>query len=163
MDKSQFDIQNNYIENLRKEAERFRNDYISKLKQLISSSNILLKNLKDRDSKFVEYINLVEEFSFSDTLTSPSDLFPGIRTASEMADPQELADKASKMKNLADEVTAISKLTDGESRGITNQIKQCLNSLTEYVILSNQIYDAQLSLLQDLDSVYDIGSIARNT
>ena len=123
----------------------------------------MLPSLSSRDNLFRKYLKLLQEFQYSDKLTSPSDLFPGIRTAAEMADPQELATKAETMKNTAGQIDNLQKKSSSLNNSIVRGLKRCIAEICEYIQQENQIYDLAIDLLQDADSIYDIGQIAKNT
>ena len=76
---------------------------------------------------------------------------------------EELEKKADTMKAKALEINNNAKKIEVESRDVVVDIKRCLGLLTEYILQTNQIYDFELDLIKDMDSVYDIGMIAKAT
>lgn len=162
MEKKEFDQRLSLIQALRVEANKYRDEYTSRLKSLVDNSNAGLQTLKDRDEKFIKYLQNVSDFSYSDKLTSPSDLFPGIRTTSQMADPEELRSKTEEMKEEAMDIDNANKVSLLQTKLVMSDLRQALTAFSEYMTRSNQIYDIELELLEDLDSIYDISDLKKS-
>ena len=67
------------------------------------------------------------------------------------------------MKNLAMKVEEYNKQAELLGPHILQSMRKLFGLLSEVCIEENQIYDANVDILQDLDSIYDIGQIARAT
>ena len=151
------------IEDLINEANKLKIDMENIGNKVPSQLGSLLPNLAERDNLFIQYLNLLQDFQFSDKLTTPSDLFPGIRTASDMADPTQLNQKANEMKSFAGKINSLQKKSSILHDTILTSLKRCIAELCEYIQQENQIYDLALELLNDADSIYDVGQFAKNT
>lgn len=163
MDKKEFDTRISLISSLQKEAESIMTEFNSEVKYISEYGASFSTNVNNKIKMFTDYLSYINEFSFSDNLTTPSDLFPGIRTVSEMANPDEVKQKADKMKEISINIENTNKLVDTQARTLNTSFKRCYELFTSYYNISSQIYDLQLKLLEDMDSIYDIGAIARNT
>lgn len=163
MNDSEFTTQLNTIKMISAQADTAQKELSSRNEEMYKNASALVSKLAQRDKSLYEYMDLLKEFSFSDNLTSPSDLFPGIRTVSDMADPEELLSKTNKMKTLADEVSGNNKEVDVIINTLIISYKKQLSTLIELSKLENQSYDLSMDLLKDLNSVYDIGQLASNT
>lgn len=163
MDKIEFNQRMQLINNVRKEANFYREEASRLLSIVNTSVSNICKNLEERENQTDFYLKALEEFSYSDQLTAPSDLFPGIRTASEMADPNKLKKKAEDMKTAAAAVNASTTLIDLQAKKAQKDLKDTLANYTECIIRYNQLYDLEMQLVNDMDSIYDVGNIARNT
>lgn len=144
---------NSQIESLEKEAS-------VKNKELNGGISDAISAMSNRNSNFIKYIDLLKEFSFSDNLTSPSDLFPGIRTTSDMANPEDLQNKTNMMKQYANSVDNLSKQIDVLLNTSIQNLKKELSLMIELSQLENQHYDMCLDILKDMDSIYDIGHLS---
>lgn len=163
MDEKEFKTRLSSIQSLINTSNELENSIKLATNRVKTTIETALKLNKERDDKFLAYLALQEEFGFSNSLSTPSDLFPGIQTAMDMADPEKLIQTAEKMKQLAYEVTNTYKDSTRESSSAINSLKSCLNQLTEYMIQKNQVYDMCIELLQDADSIYDAGNLASNS
>lgn len=130
-----------------------------------ASGNVksLLQTLEGRNRGLTEYIKLLKEFSFSDNLTSPSDLFPGIRTVSQTSDPETLKKKTDSMKEYAGKVDELTKQTELFLTSAIKAVKEEYGALVMLSTLSGKFYDECMSLLKDMDSIYDIGQLSSMT
>lgn len=163
MDKNEFDYRISLIDSLKKEAASIKNELDNEIKYINEYGLNFSKNVEEEINMFTEYLNYINEFSFSDNLTTPSDLFPGIRTVSEMANPEEIKKKADTMKEISIKIENNNKIVDTQAKNLNKTFKHGYELFSNYYSLSNQIYELQLKLLQDMDSIYDIGAIARNS
>lgn len=162
MEKKEFDQRLSLIQSLRVEANKFRDEYKSRLNSLVNNSNDSLKTLETRDTAFIKYLQDVSDFNYSDKFTSPSDLFPGIRTASQMVDPEELKIKTDNMKEEAAALDGANKVAGLQVKLTMSDLRQALTAFSEYMTRANQIYDMELELLEDLDSIYDISDLKKS-
>lgn len=141
--------------NTRNSVSNILNDFF------LESVKTLLALMKERDEKFAEYIEVLKDFTYGDKLTSPSDLFPGIRTVSDTVDPEELGKKAQILKDNATDISNKNKEIENLSNSIISNITKGYNSIKQLTAEENQVNDLYMDLLKDLDSIYDIGRIAR--
>ena len=163
MEQKEFNEKLDAINFLISEAQPYREDTIKQLKMLPEAIKAILNNVQQRDSLFIKYLSDVSSFDYADTFTTPSDVFPGIRTAAKMADPEELQKKTEDMKDTANKVTLLAMNTETGATNATNALKRCLSALSEYMIQENQIYDRCMKLLNEMNSIYEIGQIASAT
>lgn len=133
------------------------------ISNITSSGNRVLSLTSERDKKFLQYLEKQKELGFSDNLTTPSDLFPGIQTAMDMSNPEKLLQDTEIMKQAAADITNISSEVNMENKLVINNLKNCINQISEYIIQKNEIYDLCLDLLKDSDSIYDVGHLVSNT
>lgn len=162
MQQLEFDQKINLIQNVNKQAGVLRENISSKVELLPANIKSLLQSLSTRDSNFTKYLEHIKSFNFTEEL-SPVDVFPGVRTALDIEDPEVLNKKADEMKNEAREVTLEAKKVDILKNSALNSYKKLLSTIIEYLKQEDMIYDLQMELLRDLDSPYDIGQLARNT
>ena len=113
--------------------------------------------------EFLQYLKDVSDFNYSDKFTTPADLFPGIRTTSQMIDPEELESKVTAMKNAATDIDNANKVSLLQTKQVMSNIRQALAAFSEYMIRSNQIYDIEVELLEDMDSIYDISDLKKSS
>lgn len=163
MNDSEFSTQLNTIKMINAQANNMKSELSSRNDEMFKNVSALVEKLSTRDNSLYDYMGLLKEFSFSDNLTSPSDLFPGIRTVSDMADPDELSQKTNKMKSLADAVDSNNKEIEVIINNLIVTLKKQLSTLIELSKVESQSYDLSMDLLKDLNSVYDIGQLASNT
>lgn len=123
----------------------------------------VISNIETRNNLLKEYIDDVHSFETGGGLTKPSDIFLGVRTAAEMADPEELKQKADKMKVDAAEIERLQASIESNQRVIVDSLKGLFGTLQEYLIQSDNIYSMSKDLLDKLNSIYDIAQIARNS
>ncbi len=163
MTDKEFENRMSTLDMVKAQIDSLKAEVADKNKSSYEDTNDAIKIIAQRNDNFSKYIDLLKEFSFSDNLTSPSDLFPGIRTTSDMADPEELRAKTENMKQYASSIDSASKQLDVIlSRAIQN-IKQGLGMLNELAQLENEYYSLCLDLLKDMDSIYDIGQLSSMT
>lgn len=139
--------------NLKKEISQY----------LLSSLDTIIKMSSERDEAFIKYMNLLKEFNFTNEITTPSDIFPGIKTISDDYSPEDLNKKTQEMKDYADTINTLSKNLDILTTNALTALRNAIKNLADLSIEENQIYDYCLDTIQDLDSIYDIGQIARAT
>lgn len=163
MEQKEFEQRVELITDLINDANALKKDIANAAAKVEPEVNELLPSITERNESFLKYLGLLKDFSFSDKLTTPSDLFPGIRTAAETADPEELNKKAEEMKTYAGQINVLQKKASLLNGTITQDLKRCLGLLAEYILQEDQIYDLSVELLQDADSIYDVGQIAKNT
>ena len=162
MKKNEFDTRMELINTLRTEASKYRDDFKARVQKLTEDISVV-DTIEQRDELFAKYLEYINKFSYSDSLVSPSDLFPGIRVASDMADPAQLAQEADEMKMQSLQIDNLTQIIDSQSESSMEVLKRLMEDLREYMIRANQIYKEELDLLKDMDSIYDIGQFARNT
>lgn len=162
MDKLEFDEKLKTIQELReaiKDLEATIKLYASKLPTSCSS---LLASTEDRDSSFEAYIKNLDAFQFADQVTS-LDQFPGVSSTPAAANPEEAAQKAEEMKKQAFAIQGSAKKIEAYGRNTISNTKKLLSLLAEYDLQANQIYELELDLVQELDSIYDIGNLSKST
>lgn len=163
MDKNEFNKRISLIDSLRVEANKYKDEFISQLNNLNNNASDSLKTLGIRDEKFYKYLINVSEFNYSDKLTNPSDIFPGIRTLSQMIDPEELTTKANEMKDAVSDIDNANSISLLQTKQVVSNLRQALSAFSEYMNRTNQIYDLELELLDDLDSIYDVSDLKKST
>lgn len=129
----------------------------------LESVKTLISLMQERDEKFAEYIEVLKDFTYGDKLTSPSDLFPGIRTVSDTVDPEELGKKSQMLKDDATDISNKNKEIENLGNSLLSTITKGYNGLKQLCEEEDQVADLYMDLLKDLDSIYDIGRIARAT
>lgn len=163
MNKKEFDARQSLINNMRDQAIRYKEILDNEICTTSKELGDVARLLKIREESLRKYINFLKDFSYDDSLTVPSDLFPGIRTASQSADPEDLRLKSEEMKQLAFEVNSSADLFEGESKSTLKRLRNLLDSYVECIKKYNQLYELEIELIKDMDSVYDVGLIARNS
>jgi len=163
MEEKEFNSRKSSVDALLNQAMPLRQEITSTMTSVSNDINSLITAIRTRDDNFSEYLNYLKDFNYSDAVTTPTDLFPGIRTISDDFDPDELNQKTETMKTLATNIEESHKQVEATGNHALQSLKKVFGILTELMIEENQIYDLNLDILQDLDSIYDIGQIARAT
>ena len=81
------------IEDQKAVADTYKNSFNNSLGPLNKAIKTIVENISRRNALLKEYMDDVHSFESSNSLTKPSDIFLGIRTAAEMSDPEELRTK----------------------------------------------------------------------
>lgn len=154
----------NIVNVMNKQASSLRRD----LSQLMDSTffesvRTLIKNYELRDSKFLEYIKLLEELSFSDEITTPGDIFPGIRTIADSINIEDLNAKVSKLKDISETINSRNSEIESLEDFTINSLKKAIREISEIAIQERKLYDECLDITKKLDSIYDIGEIKSAT
>lgn len=163
MEQKEFDEKLSAINFLLEEAKPLKQEIQQHLKTAPGLCESILKNLQDRDDLFVKYLEDVSQFDYTNEYMTPSDLFPGIRTAAQMRDPEELQRKTEEMKSDAIKITTLANNVNTGGFTAANSLKKCLAALSELMIQENQIYDQCMELLNGMNSIYEVGQIASAT
>lgn len=151
------------IEDQKAVADTYKNNFNSNLEPLNKAIKTIVENISRRNNLLKEYMDDVHSFESGNSLTKPSDIFLGIRTAAEMSDPEELKTKTDKMKQDAAEIERLQASIESNQSMIIDSFKTVFSALREYLIQSSNIYDMSKDLLDKLDSIYDIAQIAKNS
>lgn len=163
MDKTEYTKRYEIIKNAMDSTLTDSNNIISISNALPDQISNLIKSIQFKNKNYLQYTKNLSDMNYNDTLTTSSDLFPGIRTASQSADPEELAKKATEMSSQASNIKLTNQSIEISKETTLKNIKNLLKLLTEFVIVDNQIEDWINDLLKDLDNIYDIGALTRNT
>ena len=151
------------IEDQKVVADTYKNSFNNNLEPLNKAITTIVENISKRNDLLREYMDDVHSFESSNSLTKPSDIFLGIRTAAEMSDPEELRARTDKMKRDAAEIERLQASIESNQSMIIDSFRTVFAALREYLIQNNNIYDMSKDLLDKLDSIYDIAHIAKNT
>ena len=76
------------IEDQKAVADTYKNNFNSNLEPLNKAVKTIVESISRRNTLLKEYMDDVHSFESSNSLTKPSDIFLGIRTAAEMSDPE---------------------------------------------------------------------------
>lgn len=163
MDKKEFTQRLSLIDSIKKQTPVVKEELVTKANNLPTTINSLLDSIEARDVSFKSYLENIDRFNFIDNDTILSDIFPGLRTTLEMADPEELLKKTEEMKDGALIISTEGKRIDAFKNNALSEIKRCLSLLIEYLKQEEQIFDLEIDLLKDLDSPYDVGQLANMT
>ena len=163
MTKLEYDEKYKLIKALRASSTDLRNELAQKIKTIPLSCGQFLDSIKSREQAFDAYTTLLSEFQFNEDELAPLNQFPGITVSKSIQNPEELQAKGEKMKKAAFEVKNEAKKTEAFKQHGIQDLKRTLNALVELAIQVDQIYELELELLQDLDSVYDIGDLKSAT
>lgn len=163
MEQKEFEEKLGAINFLLEEAKPLKEEIIQHIKTAPDLCKRILENLQTRDDLFIKYLKDVSQFDYTNEYMTPSDLFPGIRTAAQMRDPEELQKKTEEMKSDAVKITAIANNVNTGGFAAANSLKKCLAALSELMIQENQIYDQCMDLLNGMNSIYEVGQIASAT
>lgn len=164
MEEKEFDQKRASIQELVNNTNPLKTQLGKSISQyLVSSMETITKMSSERDQAFLEYLDLLKEFNFSNEITTPSDIFPGIKTISDDYSPEDLQEKTEKMKELSNTINNYSKNLDILTTNTLTSLRSAIKNLADLSIAENQVYDYCIDVLQDLDSIYDIGSLSRST
>ena len=139
--------------NLRKEISQY----------LVSSLDTIIKMFSERDEAFIKYLGILKEFNFTNEITTPSDLFPGIKIISDDYPTEDLNKKTQEMKDCVDTINTLNKNLDILTTSALTSLRNAIKNLANLSIEENQVYDYCIDTIQDLDSIYDIGMIKKST
>ena len=151
------------IEDQKVVADTYKNSFNNSLGPLNKAIKTIVENISRRNALLKEYIDDVHSFESSSNLTKPSDIFLGVRTVAEMADPGELRRTTDKMKADAAEIERLQSAIENSQDMVINSFRNIFSAFREYLIQSSTIYDMSKDLLDKLDSIYDIAQIAKNS
>lgn len=151
------------IEDQKSVASSYGNTLKNTLPPFVDTVTSIISNIETRDKLLKDYIDDVHSFETGGGLTKPSDIFLGVRTAAEMANPEELRQKADKMKVDAAEIERLQASIENNQHVVVDSLKGIFGALQEYLIQSDNIYSMSKDLLDKLNSIYDIAQIARNS
>ena len=146
-----------------KDTETYKKSILDFSATIYEKCQSVLDKIDQRNNSLSQYIKAMNEFETSDKLTSPSDLFPGIRTAAEASDPEVLKQKADEMKSLSSKASNLNSDLRNSLVGTFQDLQQLFKVYQEYSIRENQIYDMWMELAKDMNSIYDVGLLARNS
>ena len=163
MDKKEFTQRLSLIDSIRQQTPAIKEELTTKINSLPNTINALLSAIASRDASFKNYLEDIDRFNFVDNSTILSDVFPGLRTALDMDDPEELLKKTEEMKDGALTITTEGKKIEAFKSNSLSELKKSLSLLIEYLKQEEQIYDLEIDLLKDLDSPYDVGQLASST
>ena len=159
MNKLEFEEKYKLIKSLRVAAKDLRLEINGKAGSLPQTLKSLLSSLQNRDAAFDQYTKTLSDFEFSQDELTPLSQFPGVTIIKSIENPQELAQKTETMKRQAFQVKNEAKKAEAYKQHAVQDLKRLLNAIVEYSIQVDQIYELELELLQDMDSVYDVGDI----
>lgn len=113
-------------------------------------------------SSFQEYLSLLFKYQ-DDKHKTPSDVFPGIKNISVVSNASEMKADADKMKSLAEDV----KNSAAEIESLEHYIIMNIKNQYQKILMVIQERDAMQDILgkvmDELDSVYDVGFLSRNS
>lgn len=131
--------------------------------------NSVIPSLKDHikaqsslEQSFTKYLQLLSKYQDGRTLT-PLDAFPGIRTTDTLYNSDEMTKDTTKMKELAGVVNDAAVIIENTESHIMNDLKRALELAQDYLGTSAAIDEAFYDVLEKLDSVYDVGMLAKNS
>lgn len=154
----------NIINVMDKQSSSLRRDLSQLLDAtFIESVKALIRGYESRDTKFIEYIKLLEELNFSDEITTPGDIFPGIRTIADSVDIEELNARVSKLKELSEIINSRNSEIESLEDFVLQSLRKAIVGLSEVAIQEEKLYDECLDMTKQLDSIYDIGTIKSAT
>lgn len=157
--KNEYDAIYNQIVSTVEYNKSNRKEVLFLLEKTVENIKNFCSAIENRDKNLLDYLKLLQDFSYSDIIESPTDLFPGIKTAKDMSDPEKLKAKVDTMKNSAQKVK---EFHDSESRIYDESIMNLRNvfkALGQYGIVESQIYDLSMDLLNKSKSDYDVGQL----
>lgn len=164
MEEREFEERESLISAVENQTQVTRNGLTNLINNyFVESVNALISLMIERDTEFKEYIGVLKDFAYDDKLTSPSDLFPGIRTVSETVDMEELNKKTQILKDNSISISNKSQEIESLIVSVISNLSKAIELLKQLDMEERQVYDLYLNLLKDLDSIYDIGKIARST
>lgn len=163
MEDFEFKKQYQMIEDQKDVAKTYKNKFNNTLPVLNNLIQTVTGNIEKRNELLKRYTDAVHDFNYDSSLTKPSDIFVGVRTAADMADPEELRNKTEKMKSDAAEIERLENAIESNQDSLITSFKDVYAAIVEYLIQSNSIYEMSVDLLNKLDSIYDVAQIARNS
>lgn len=141
-------------ENLKLEVQR-RTKLTDTVNELVEALRGLYKSLDERNKELNDYVTNLKKVAFTQTVAS-NDVFPGIRTVNIQANISDMEKTTSDMKAEITKINSASNIISKQEADSLNALKDLSIHLKAYEDIVSEIYDSQMDLLDQLDSVYDI-------
>lgn len=123
----------------------------------------LFKYSSSYTSSYHKYLEDLGKVSL-DTKPIPMDTFPGLAATGLSADEiQKNAVLQAEMKTLAQQIKESNNQINYYSSSLINQLKHVLGQVQEYLNSQDAIKDQLKEILEDMNSVYDVGFLKRNS
>lgn len=161
MDKKEFNSNRELINEIAAGSGRMADNILHDVDNLVTDIQEYVKTIKGRDESLSKYMDLLSKFDYAEVMPSPIEMFPGIRTAAQMADPEKLRAQAEEMKEAAFAVKAAQEKNEAKATAVIRAIKNLFSLLGEYQAKEDQVYELSMSLLEKSDSIYDVGELIR--
>ena len=114
------------------------------------------------ENGYIRYAEMLGKYQGNNSL-SPLDVFPGIHTTSSLYDSEDMQKDTKEMTALANQIKQALTTIQKDEDFLVSDAKELVRNLTPYLKSSSDIRDALQELLEQLDSVYDVGMLAKNS
>lgn len=108
------------------------------------------------------YLGLLGKYEHAEKI-SPLDIFPGIRTVKSVADISSMAEDSKKMEEIAENIKQSESSLEKREGDLIKNIKQVNTSLSFLLALHGEVQEAYRQIMEQMDSVYDVGFLSRNS
>ena len=129
------------------------------LKEDFSSFTEVLDNYHN---DYYRYLELLGKYEGAERIT-PLDVFPGIRTVKSMADVDGMNQDSIEMEKLAQGIKQAEASLEKREGDLIKNAKQISTLLSSLLSLHGEVQEAYRQIMEQLDSVYDIGFLSRNS
>lgn len=117
---------------------------------------------QELEQSYIKYIHLLNKYQADKELT-PLDVFPGIHTTSSLRNTEEMQKDTVEMEQLAKRVKQILGSIEKEEYYLMNDLSTAVKAASAYHQDTADIRAALSQLLTELDSVYDVGLLSKNS
>lgn len=112
--------------------------------------------------EYYRYLELLGKYEHAEKIT-PLDVFPGIRTVKNTTDVQGLEADSIEMEKLARSIKEIESSLEKREGDLITNMKRSSQALASLLQTHGEIQESFRQMMEEMDSVYDIGFLSRNT
>ena len=130
-------------------------------------NSILKENFEEYSKRYIqyydsykEYLNILDSFENVEKVT-PLEAFPGIRTIKSSTDLEAMKNNSIKMEKLARDIRDLALSLEKRESDLIADIKRTESFLFGYLASVKEIQEALTQIMEDKDSVYDIGFLSK--
>ena len=120
------------------------------------------EQLQAYHKNYHSYLELLSKYEKVEKIT-PLDIFPGIRTVKSMTNTAEMEEDSKTMEKLANDVKQLEATLERREGDLISNTKQVSQMISSLLSLHGEVQEAYRQIMEQLDSVYDIGFLSRNS
>jgi hypothetical protein len=121
-----------------------------------------LESQQTIENGYIRYIELLGKYQGSNSV-APLDVFPGIHATSALYNSEDMQKDTQEMTALANQIKHALTTIKKDEDFLISDIKEVTRIVSPYLKASADIRDALAELIEELDSVYDVGMLAKNS
>lgn len=123
----------------------------------------LASSISSKAKNFGGYLKNLASLGYGDNLVTPADLFPGIRTASAMVDPEKLNQLSDEMARQGSAIKEEERVISSDASSLLTMLRSLYDQTQSFLKMYNIIDKEYYSLLEDMDSIHDIAHLSKNS